>query len=78
MHVEDSGLHPFQNSTMLPTGCFHQLNRCLRDTADPWLKPVAFHSSTPQELGQSKSKFHGDPVAAFDSDVIEEEKRTLQ
>lgn len=59
---------------------FHQLNQInfkknLKIHADPWLKPVTFHSSTQQELGRSKSKFYGDPVAALDSDVIEEEKR---
>lgn len=66
MQVEDSGLHPLQNSTMVPT---HHLSPAepgvWKINADPWLKPVTFHSSTQQELGQSKSKFLWGPCCCF-------------
>lgn len=49
---------------------FHQLNQInfkknLKINADPWLKPVTFHSITQQELGQSKSKFLWGPCCCF-------------
>lgn len=55
MQVEDLGLRP---STMLLADHFSPAQSViLKINADPWLKPVTFHSSTQQELGQLKSKF---------------------
>lgn len=64
--VEDLGVRPLQNSTMLPTRhCSPAYSGVLKINADPWLKPVTFHSSTQQELGQSKSKFLWGPCCCF-------------
>lgn len=44
--VEDSGVRPLQNSTMLPTHhCSPAYSGVLKINADPWLKPVSFLST---------------------------------
>lgn len=66
MQVQDLGPHPSQNSTMVPTGHLSPAySGVFKINADPWLKPVTFHSSTQQELGQSKSKFLWGPCCCF-------------
>lgn len=65
MHVEDSGLHPFQNSTMLPTGCFHQLNRCLRDNCWPMAETCRFSQQHSTRTGTIEEQVSWGPCCCF-------------
>lgn len=65
MHVEGSGLHPFQNSTMLPTGCFHQLNGCLRDNCWPMAETCRFSQQHSTRTGTIEEQVSWGPCCCF-------------